>query len=315
MVYQNGESSKNDQTKTKPNNATGPRSGPRLVNPTKSIWTADSTTKAVANAHKQLLGAFYHIPPTFVNERWSFQSQISKLLTLAEIADMYGCSHLVNLPIENYIHQYQFLVSSLCSTKPVDMLGLSLKLKSDWIFKEATIVIVGHDAPTFEQAQKKIDTMGTGMSEFIERKRAEFVEKLHDVDHDLLRLESYSSRQGPAKKMHFIATAFFGMVLKDRLDNDLGSALGAGYAKLYHEMTHGRWYTAHELHSFLATFDLKSFAEGNGESFLDEITSKAAEALGDVLGNSPVWSFKEEAPQLRCIEVSEDELPWKKSTD
>lgn len=312
MVYQNGESSKDDTTKAKPNNATGSRSGPRLVNPTKSIWTADSTTKAVANAHKQLLGAFYHVPPTFEHKRWLFESQLSKLLTLAEIADMYGCSHLVNLPIEKYIYQYQDRVSWLCSTQPVDMLGLSLKLKSDWIFKEATIVIVGHNAPTFEKAQKKIDAIG--MSEFIKRKRADFIGKLQDVDHDLLRLESYSSHQGPAKKMHFIATAFFGMVLKDRLDNDLGSALGAGYAKLYHEMTHGRWYTAHELHSFLATFDLKSFAEDDDESFLDEITSKAAEALGDVLENSPVCSFDEEAPQLRCIEVSEDELPWKKST-
>lgn len=78
------------------------------------------------NAYKQLLGAFYHIRLAF--STGSFESTRYFIVNLANIADMYGCSNLVSMPIEKDIDARMSEVSEVFSQELVKMLELSIEV-------------------------------------------------------------------------------------------------------------------------------------------------------------------------------------------
>ncbi|KAJ9646554.1 ribosomal protein S15 [Coniosporium tulheliwenetii] len=91
-----------------------------------SVAGVSYVREATVNAYKQLLGAFYHIRLAF--STGSFESTRYFIVNLANIADMYGCSNLVSMPIEKDIDARMSEVSEVFSQELVKMLELSIEV-------------------------------------------------------------------------------------------------------------------------------------------------------------------------------------------
>ncbi|KAJ9646555.1 hypothetical protein H2199_002604 [Coniosporium tulheliwenetii] len=122
-----------------------------------------------------------------------------------------------------------------------------------------------------------------GIFDLTKQKRTAFIQKLQDVQRDLLYLESCKATRYGMKDR--LATAFFDDMLRKRLKAGLGSGLVPGFARLYHEIYKGNWYTEDELDKFSTLFTLGK-SEISAGAFLEYISGHEAKAVEEILGEN-----------------------------
>lgn len=194
-----------------------------------TVPTLHAKRMDVMKAHQDLLGTLYRVAPAF--KHTCFEEAKASILTLAHFAHLYGCEHIVKLPIENHLRFYRNEVLDLCASDPVAMLELSTEIKSEWVFMEAATNLLGRSNRLYNAAKEKLAELK--IEELLNKKRKEFEEKLKTIEHQLFRIAP--AREGE-DHLSIASIAYFRQELQTHLKYQKGSGLSPGYANLYHDI-------------------------------------------------------------------------------
>lgn len=91
-------------------------------------------------AHQLLLSTLYHAD---IADELEWCKSVETLLEhFTNIADFYGCSGIARTRCDQILRRHFSSVLKTCGEDPVRMMAFGLAVKSDWIFKEISILIV-----------------------------------------------------------------------------------------------------------------------------------------------------------------------------
>ncbi|KAK4506641.1 hypothetical protein PRZ48_000373 [Zasmidium cellare] len=263
---------------------------------------------ARVNAHKQMLGALYHIIPTFSHE--SFDSARTSIVLLAEAADVYNCEQVIKIHTENHLRLYRNEVLDLCASDPVGMLELAMAIKSEWVFMEASTHLIGRSKYFFGRVKEKL--RGMGLVDLFEEKRTQLKEKLSACERDMFMIENTSAKGWHA----IVAMAYFRQWLSEELKSGAGSNLSQGYASLYHAIKRraGGVHKASETGAVQSFLD-QLFSDASPEdvaSKLDEAFRRASVIVEPILKDVTRRQDKTDDPYraLTFMGISDEEIPW-----
>ncbi|KAI9777228.1 MAG: hypothetical protein M1835_005279 [Candelina submexicana] len=187
----------------------------------------EQRSNAVA-AHKQLLGALYHLPPALSTK--SFAKARPSINALLEISKMYDCAAIVTTQVEKHLLQFSTEILAACTWEFFPMLKLSMEMRCDWMFKEAMIRLTGHHEMKTTRYRAKFDSLG--IRELIDRKHAVFVNTLRDAEYRLFLEVDTDVFEGKANRHYkFLAVAYFRKWLKQQISAGNGFGLDVDYAK------------------------------------------------------------------------------------
>lgn len=262
------------------------------------------------HAHKDMLAALYHLPPTFSHE--SFASAQASILRLANVAGIYDCEHVVKAPIESHLRLYKDEVLESCSNNPTDMLELSMAVKSEWIFMEAATHLLGRNKVQYDAAQPKLNELN--IATLLNKKRSQFIEMLQVCEYTLLRLEAPASDRRHQDSYPYVSMGAFRQWICNGLAEGIGSSLGEDYANMYYTIGSG-------CREAFGTVCGKFAVQGDR----DQLVRALQPYLGDILARAQVIIqplLKEVSRRqfpnaygyvdLTCMAIGDAELPWVK---
>lgn len=210
---------------------------------------ASRTTEArlaSIKAHKDMLGTLYHCVPG-LDPVVCAKARMSIML-LADVAVTYGCEHVVKLHLDAYTNHFRVDVRDLCATDPVGMLEMAMKIKSHWVFTEASTNFLGASKQAYDAARPKL--LELGLAVLMDSKRAAFVEKLKACELALFCMQ-------PEDKGHQrsqIAHDFFCQWLREQITDGKGSGLIGGYGYVYHAIASDEIFTRESRHKALSDY-------------------------------------------------------------
>ena len=227
------------------------------------------------------------------------------------LADMYGCSSLVATHLENYLSSYKHNVDVLteCYKNMPGMLDFSTKLRSAWLFRETMLYAV-NDSRRPEQICENVDIIV-----LIEKKRSELLSKISSVDQQILFHVGYP--KGEETLVHILARAYFRDWFTHKLKKQ-GLSLRPGYAKVYRRIHRRKVPSVKKFQNFLEragrpeSVSVPAFCSAVLDCFSQAVTYvhrlvSCSTMRYIILGKN---NGALHAP-LTCIDIHEDELPWK----
>lgn len=259
------------------------------------------------HAHEQILGALYHIIPTFSHE--SLDSARTSVLLLAEAADAYSCQHIIKIHAESHLRLYRNEVLDLCASDPIGMLELAKAVQSEWVFMEAATNLISRSNRYYNECEDRLRDMG--VSELFSKKRAELHAKLLSCEMEMFMIQP--SGRGWA---HQHAVHFFRQWLPEQLRSKAGSNLGPGYAALYRiifRWAHGT-ITPLENEGVVAFLSetFTNYAQMNMYAELRVTFVAAAEVIAPILKDATRRQDKmyDGYRTLTFMTISDHEIPW-----
>lgn len=266
-------------------------------------------------AHYNLFCSLYHLP--LPHEHWPISIAHAYHMKLATLGKMYGCEAVVGLDIERLLGRCQDDILEDCVLEPNRNLSLAYEVKSDWIFKEAAINLVGHNNSCYEEARKRVKE--AEIRELLDQKRADFVAALKACEYEMYSIQP--RKDGGV--MSYMAVSLFQLWLSETINQkDYGSGLNPGYANLYHTIrlkkitltTLTRRKVGQKyLDRLIGDFDEQDTKRL--ETQLSVVVSEAAEILQPILydarrrGKGKDDEFRD----LTFTKISDNELPWSKT--
>lgn len=191
--------------------------------------TVDEQRSKVVVAHEQLFGSLYHLPPDL--PMTSFAEAYPSIKTLLATAYLYDCVSPIAIQIEGHLHQFSKEIFAACASKFFRMISLSLKLKSDWMFKEAMVHLIGSHKMKSLAFRAKFESLG--ITELIEAKLAAFISLLRDTE---LKLFLEVNAESHSDACDVLAVSHFRDQVSRQINAGMGSGLAVGYARLYRSM-------------------------------------------------------------------------------
>ncbi|KAI9702050.1 MAG: hypothetical protein M1836_001394 [Candelina mexicana] len=274
----------------------------------------EQRSNAVA-AHKQLLGALYHLPPALSTE--SFAKARPSINALLEISKMYECASIVTTQVEKHLLQFSTEILAACTWDFFPMLKLSTEMRCDWMFKEAMIRLIGHHEMKTTRYRAKFDSLG--IRELIDRKHAAFVNTLRDAEYRLfLEVDTDVCKSKADHKYAVLAVAYFRKWLKQQINAGNGSGLDVEYAKLYHLI---RYHASdqEDMLQFLTeilsrpgrplTQDIVHIFESHVQRLFQAARNIVAPLL--VSNAKDVWGYRSLFAPLTFTVITDHDLPWK----
>jgi hypothetical protein len=262
------------------------------------------------DAHIHLFGLIYHKPLALT--RVNFTNVKGPLESIMTLADMYGCSSLAVTHMENHLSNFKTNIDVLieCYRNIPGMLDFSTKLRSAWMFRETMIHAVS-DLRSPNEISETVD-----VSWLIEMKRSDLLQKMAKVDQQLLLLVGYP--KGEDTLVHVLARAYFRDWFTHKLRKQ-GSSLRPGYAKVYRRISRRKVPSIKKFQTFLEkagrpeNVSLQAFCGAvldcfsQALPFVQCLVSCSSTMRHAILARgSGILS----AP-LTCVDIREDELPWK----
>lgn len=263
-------------------------------------------------AHCRMLRAMYHKYPSFSHE--NFYKARSAIVSLANTATVYGCEYVVKLPIDLHLLQCRSEVLDLCASHSTDMLELAMAFKSEWIFMEAAVNLIGQEHTTFEAARPKL--LELRILELFDRKREVLVKKLREHE-----LKLFSILPSDGSSMAYTAVDVFCDFLRKRLAAGQGSGLSANYGLVYlcitfyspqspvvlaAVMAHVKRACPHHATNVSDLMPYVTSVYGRAAEILRPVTTDLSHRL-----NQPT----DFTPCVTCVGVSDEELPWARRSD
>ena len=264
-------------------------------------------------AHQDVIGAMFIVKPAFKEE--NFEVAKKSILLATEVAKYYNCEHVIQIPVDNHLHNFATDIQDLCASEPLDMLEFSITVKSGRIFMEAATNLLGRCRQDFDSAKPRLAELN--IANLFKKKREEFTRRLQDCEYRLLRLPAPANQQGFADKYSSQAISSFSLWLKARLAQGQGSGLARGYAQVYWILSAGntldltQW--SNRLFLTHNPADLEMLNR-NVEPYVTNVLQMAQTTIQPILRD--VTKRKDRTPDpfksLKFMGVSDSELPWVK---
>lgn len=179
-------------------------------------------------AHRDLLGALYHVPTNLASHTISYAEDLIK--KMMHIAVVYDCERIAKVYIESHLSTRREAVLEICSSSPLRILELAMHLECGWIFQEAATNLLGRSNRFYEDAEEPLADLD--LTELMDEKRRAFVSKLKECELEMFQIQPAISKKHAWVTYH--AVAFFREWLANRVGRGQGSGLAPGYANLYH---------------------------------------------------------------------------------
>jgi hypothetical protein len=230
---------------------------------------------------------------------------------LTEVADMYSCGQLVSGSIGTQL--YKSFGSELlqqCIDYPVDMLELAMKVKCDWMFKEAATNLIGRARSVFEANLTRLEKLG--LQDLFLEKRAQLRETLRELEWNLLvnvTLEKDSYEPSVVR----YATSLLRDFISTSVRQDWGSTMGPGYARLYRLIKKGSWKTEYPWPGIWSKFIARRCPADSLSTVLNDLNEQAARLLAPVVKDETLAKTaagRRMDKPLTCVVIRDNELPW-----
>ncbi|TKA66949.1 hypothetical protein B0A49_04666 [Cryomyces minteri] len=272
----------------------------------------DPVMRAGVAAHRQLLGVFYHNKPSLPTSSYvAAEPAIEQLLATA---DMYDCSRVVLPYIEGHLSTF---INELLAIDYFTMLGLAVKFRCGWLFKEALCHNLGRSDRTFWGQKELYKSLGIGR--LVLRKRDDFVAKLKNVERSLLAIAKPQTAMTPMPQddaCQALAVAYFRDWLLRKIGKGEGSGLRPFYFKVYGRITLRSVSNAERVNAFIEKMQLTPDGVPDEVSarvmdYLNEIIDEAATILEPIMDIQLLRKLPRPAgSSLVFMEIKDDELPW-----
>ncbi|KAK5166793.1 hypothetical protein LTR04_000280 [Oleoguttula sp. CCFEE 6159] len=272
----------------------------------------DPVMRAGVAAHRQLLGVFYHNKPSLPTS--SYVAAEPAIEQLLDTADMYDCSRVVLPYIEGHLSTF---INELLAIDYFTMLGLAVKFRCGWLFKEALCHNLGRSNRTF-WGQKEL-YKSLGIERLASRKRDDFVAQLKNVERSLLAIAKPQIALTPMPQddaCQALAVAYFRDWLLRKLGKGEGSGLRPFYSKVYGRITLRSVSNADRVNAFIEKMQLTP------DDVPDEVSARVMDYLNDIVDEAatilePIMDIKllRKLPRpagcsLVFMEIKDEELPW-----
>ncbi|KAI9759156.1 MAG: hypothetical protein M4579_002529 [Chaenotheca gracillima] len=259
-------------------------------------------------AHRKLFRILYYKSCGLLGvPTHEIKPQINALLT---VTDFYCCTEVVRSTLNTAIEFGSSKFMRECSLlhSHVEMLEISMKLRSERLFKEAMIHVVGRSEQQVAQINPGLEILG--LADLMKCKRAELAKLIQGVQQKLLlpafkpdlgRLPSY------ALALNHFRTE---MIVKNAsmpLDGDCAST----FLELSSKRTRNEEFTARckdfPATTSLADYSLDGFRECVGIIFeeIDKVIKPITKSY-----SRRVKSLPKSGNQLLCIPITDEDLPW-----
>ena len=278
-----------------------------------------------ARAHKNLFEIFYARPLSI--SKSSFRRALTELQELVRVADYYACREAVDVHIRNHLLHYRYSLDLLkmCSCNAengykyiedaLEMLEFSLETRCEWIFKAVMVHMLSSRCQWNEIWSGRMQ--GYKLKQLGESKAAE-LQALKSTT--LLRIMACTS--SPSSEEVFIQQGVFiqqlGLMINSGVDDDrIFRCIANGRMPNGQSMTVRLKSTRNPIKKIAEKAKVRinlPFAAVYDES---HYLSKAARIANELLTNptNVCLSHQPDAgtdlAPLVCINITDDDLPWK----
>ncbi|KAF2146880.1 uncharacterized protein K452DRAFT_337188 [Aplosporella prunicola CBS 121167] len=270
----------------------------------------DSTHKErryVVEAHRRLLAIFYHKHPDFPFGKP--EKMVQEIRTLVGIADHYGSTQIINV----YMGRLRLDAAALdvFAQDPINLMKMSLTMKSDWMFREATIYLVSLPEAYWKEVVLHIDQ--PWVARYLEKKRIEFKNMLQDIDMKLLRFTI--DPKPDSAVFERLAEAYFRSIVAKHLNAHAGSECGKNYAAIYRNIQSQKFVEVNPFHKYCKDFGMPKWMMDNAHTSLRQLHQKAAAIIEPILVDRTAAKRGSREPEnmklpLAFIEVADQDILW-----
>lgn len=272
----------------------------------------------VIEAHRHFLRILYHQPPTLPTK--DFESTITLVMNIVNTADKYCALAAVSWLMENHlVRHFETDAMAFCTNKPHQALPLSLWIRSGWLFREAAGRLIS--APHWEDVELVASFEDLGVVPFLLHKRTELRAMLRHVDTKLLTLELLAIAGRHDINIKVAVYVFRELMVRyykeDRWEDwRLRPSKWPKYAKLYRTIAYfGTHWTPTSSLTLLDDSGLAALADRPRFIAAFKIMlDYAAQAVAPLMKTTLSRDVGEPhllLAGLTCIEIGEEELPWK----
>ncbi|KAF2806891.1 uncharacterized protein BDZ99DRAFT_537832 [Mytilinidion resinicola] len=257
--------------------------------------------QSVVSTHRQLLGLFYTIPPKYEP---TFEATKTAIVRLVSLADMYTCTPITTMAVENLLYSFMPTILNACHTTPTAMISLATEVKSTWIFKEAATHLIGFCVEDFEKLEGELKELH--LLKYFQHARSELRIGLMVVE-QLLFVTPYTTNAGMSGRLYTLFREFLSVSIR----GGKGSGMKRGYAQLYHQVANGEWVKSSTWASLLRQHNLLASPGVFPTNSLSNHKGDTSAILQGVLKNcTRLKKAPGTSDGLTCIEVDDKNLPW-----
>lgn len=194
------------------------------------------------------------------------------------------------------------------------MCELAVALKSKWIFREASVYVIGSSHQRYEAKQPKLAK--DGLDRLFAQKRMQFVEKFRACELAMFELQP-RTQEYDYRELH-LAVMFFRHWLSQELVVQRGSHITPGYAKTYRTIGKCKSPFANGsereemLDHISRVLDCDEETVPKIEVELAHVFCQAAQSVQHILKDATLREDKMQrvSCNLKFMVVEENELPW-----
>jgi hypothetical protein len=261
------------------------------------------------------------------------RSALADALAMLDIAEYLGCTSLISKPIDVALIKHGQTMYQAISAAPVSWLELGLRIKSELIFKEALIHLVGNFAKIKNDPEgiARVNTLPYQVRKLIEHHHEHLVARAKRLESTLVC--AYPSglmipcddlpikREQYAKDvLVWMALCFFRHWLAQQIVSEKGSLALDGGFKLYTEI--GRAGEAYMDKSTINQFHTKAPMTKKAINVLENHLLEIKECMKGHVEQSRILrsecqldTHRSPVGYLTCINVDREDIPWFQKDD
>ena len=281
----------------------------------------DSKTKsrlALICAHRHYLETLYHKPFDFATIK--FPELVHTLVHVLRLADIYGSLAIFQMPVDTAFARLKSDLDRLCGKYYFNIIHIAMLTRSPWLFQYAICRLVGDPNWADDKIRKTFNTLG--IIPLVLEKRTQLRAKMLLADHAMMLAGVRLEDRGCALYTHSIilATAAYKHHLLEHLEqHDRGGwkLSSQKYRVLKDEgESEPMWTRNDELRSRFAPIRIHRL---RFNTTIDRLRKEVAKHVSPLLVDhvdidktllSP-GSAKRKDQGLTCVEITDDDLPWK----
>ena len=280
----------------------------------------DSKTKsrlALIRAHRHYLETLYHKPVEFATTK--FPELVNLMVHVLRLADVYGSLAVFQIPVETVFGRVKSDLDRLCGKYYFKIVYISTLARCAWLFQYVICRLVGDPTWTDERIRKTFATLG--IVPLILEKRTQLKEMMLRLDHTIMLDKVPVGGQWTEKDEHTfaLATAAYKLHLLDHIEEHNRGGWKLSSEKYRVLKDQGESWPIWRYYDLRRKFGIVKVYRPDFKRLIDRFRIQVADYVSPLLkdyahvdGTIPApGSQKRKEHGLTCVEITDDDLPWK----